>query len=136
MTRHSKQAAKAPLTSDDRSAVSVGNAALTGRDHTGWFIGPFLAEEAGIRRTDAVEVKWGLHMAGEVRTDLNDEVGTYSLAILITGNFAIEFPTLGEEVMLSQIGDYVLYGPDVAHSWRAVEASTVLTIRWSASDSR
>jgi len=125
-----------PLASDDRSTISVGNAALTGRrrDHTGWFIGPFLSEETGIRRTDAVEVKWGVHMVGEVRTDLNDQVGMHSLAILITGKFVIDFPTLGEEVMLSEAGDYVLYGPDVAHSWRAVEASTVLTVRWSAPD--
>jgi hypothetical protein len=108
----------------------MGNAALTGRDHTGWFVGPFISEKAGIRHTDAVEVKWGLHTAGETRTDLNDRGGTHSLAILITGKFVIEFPGLGEEVMLSRTGDYVLYGPEVAHSWRAVRASTVLTVRW------
>ncbi len=124
------------MTPDDKCSISLGNAALVGRDHTGWFIGPFLPAEAGIRCTDSVEVKWGLHMAGEVRTGLNDQVGMRSLAILITGKFVIEFPILSKEVMLTKTGDYVLYGPDVAHSWRAVEASTVLTVRWSAPDSR
>jgi hypothetical protein len=127
---------KVPLTSPDRSAISVGNAALTGRDNAGWFVGRFISEEAGIRRSEAVEVKWGLHTADEVRAGVNDQRGMYSLSILIAGKFMIEFPTLGEEVMLSQTGDYVMYGPGVAHSWRAVDASTVLTVRWAAPEAR
>jgi hypothetical protein len=136
MTNHSNGFAGMPLASNDRSTISIGNAALTGHDHGGWFVGPFLSNEARIRHTDAVEVKWGLHMAGDARIDVNDCEGMHSLAILITGTFVIEFPTLGEEVMLSQTGDYVLYGPDVAHSWRAIDASTVLTVRWAAREPR
>ncbi len=136
MTNNSNGSARMPLASDDRRNISTGNAALTGRSHGGWFVGSFLSNEAGIRHTDAVEMKWGLHMAGDVRTDVNDRAGMHSLAILVTGVFIIEFPTLGEEVMLSNTGDYVLYGPDIAHSWRAIEASTVLTIRWAARETR
>jgi hypothetical protein len=99
-------------------------------------VGSFLPDEAGIRHTDALEVKWGQHRAGDVRTDVNNGAGMCSLAILITGTFIIEFPTLDEEVVLSQAGDYVLYGPDVAHRWRAIDASTVLTVRWVAREQR
>ena len=136
MSNHSNRSARMPLASDDRSIISIGNAVLTGQNHGGWFVGPFLSNEANIRHTDAVEVKWGLHMAGDVRTDVNDDAGMHSLAILITGTFVIEFPTLGEEVMLSHTGDYVLYGPGVAHRWRAIDASTVLTVRWAARESQ
>ena len=134
MTNRSDLTARMPSTSDDTRSISVGNAASTSEGHAGWFIGPFLSKEAGVRRTDAVEVKWGRHMAGDVRADVNCQAGMHSLAILINGSFVIEFPTLGEEVVLARTGDYVLYGPDVAHSWRAVEASTVVTVRWSASE--
>lgn len=136
MASHSKQTTGTPLVADDRSTISVGNAALTGREHGGWFIGHFISEEAGTRRTDALQAKWGLHRAGEDRVGLNNHLDEHSLAILISGRFVIEFPTLGEEVMLSQPGDYVLYGPGFPHSWRAVEDSTVLTVRWPATDSQ
>ena len=131
MTNDSNASGRMPLVSNDRGSISIGNATLTGRDHGGWFVGPFLSVEAGIRHTDVLEVKWGLHMAGDVRTDVNERGGTHSLAILITGIFVIEFPALGEEVRLSQAGDYVLYGPDVAHTWRAIDDSTVVTVRWA-----
>lgn len=124
----------ASLASDGKGAISVGNASETGCGHGGWFIGPFLPVDAGIRRTDAVEVKWGRHSAGDSRAGLNDCLDTQSLAILLSGNFVVEFPTLGEEVVLSQAGDYVLYGPGMVHGWRAVESSTVLTVRWPAAE--
>jgi hypothetical protein len=136
MTNYSNASARMPLASTDGSTISIGNAALTGHDHGGWFVGSFLSNEARLRHTDGLEVKWGLHVAGDVRTDVNDRGGMHSLAILITGTFVIEFPALREEVMLSQAGDYVLYGPDVAHTWRAIEASTVVTVRWAVPESR
>jgi hypothetical protein len=136
MTSHSNAPAMMSLVTDDRSSISVGNAVLTGPGHGGWFVGNFLPNEAGIRQSAAVEVKWGLHMPEDARSSVNDCAGVYSLAILIDGAFVLEFPTLGEEVVLSQAGDYVLYGPDVPHSWRAIDTSTVLTIRWDAPESR
>jgi quercetin dioxygenase-like cupin family protein len=35
-----------------------------------------------------------------------------------------------EEVALEKEGDFVLFGPGIAHSFRSVEESLVLTVRW------
>ncbi|MEV0731080.1 signal peptidase I [Polymorphospora sp. NPDC050346] len=114
----------------DEGDFAVGNAAESGRAG-GWFVGPFL-ERAGIRRTDRVELKWGVHRAGERRDGISDGAGVGSAAVLVTGSFVMEFPTKRRHVLLSRCGDYVLYGPGVAHSWHAVTDSTVLTVRWPA----
>ena len=43
----------------------VGNAVADGQgDSRGWLIGHFLDGSAGVRSSDAVEVKWGIHPAG------------------------------------------------------------------------
>src|SRR5215204_2718205 len=48
--------------------VVVGNASDHGAGETrGWFVGRFLPASMALRRTDAVEVKWGVHPAGESR---------------------------------------------------------------------
>src|SRR5215216_7245693 len=46
----------------------VGNAVADGQgDNRGWLIGHFLDGSAGVRSSDAVEVKWGIHPAGDNR---------------------------------------------------------------------
>jgi len=44
------------------------------------------------------------------------------------GKFVLLFPD--REVPLEREGDFVLFGPGVAHSFRSVEESLVLTVRW------
>jgi quercetin dioxygenase-like cupin family protein len=51
-----------------------------------------------------------------------------TLNVLIRGKFVLCFPD--REVSLEREGDFVLFGPGVAHSFRSVEESLVLTIRW------
>jgi hypothetical protein len=46
----------------------AGNAVADGQgDNRGWLIGHFLDGSAGVRSSDAVEVKWGIHPAGDNR---------------------------------------------------------------------
>ncbi|HEY6812407.1 MAG TPA: hypothetical protein VI074_06915 [Propionibacteriaceae bacterium] len=46
----------------------VGNAHSDVQDHRGWLIGHFLGDSDGIRSSRDVEVKWGIHPAGEAGT--------------------------------------------------------------------
>ena len=34
------------------------------------------------------------------------------------------------DVALKEVGDYVIYGPDVNHKWKALKESTVLTVQF------
>ena len=43
----------------------VGNAAADGKENRGWLLGHFLEGSNGVRASDAVEVKWGIHPAGD-----------------------------------------------------------------------
>jgi len=44
------------------------------------------------------------------------------------GSLVLRFPD--RDVALREEGDYVLFGPGMPHSFRSVEESLVLTIRW------
>lgn len=117
----------------DDETFSVGNATVTSQ--SGWFVGPFLVD-LGIRHTDRVQIKWGVHQAGDRRDKISDGAGFYSAAVLVTGSFILEFPSHGRAVRLNRPGDYVLYGPEHEHSWQAVTDSTMLTVRWPAAEPR
>ena len=112
-----------------RSAPPVsGNAVDAARDTRGWILGHFMPGEANPLRTEDVEIKWYNHTEGEVREEWAPPTGVSTLNILIRGHFVLRFPE--EEVPLRKEGDFVLFGPDVAHSYRSVEKSLVLTVRW------
>lgn len=110
------------------SEVVFGNAAVEGENRWGWVIGHFITPSDDPRSTPNLEVKWGVHQAGEGRKEwaLNREATT--LSILISGRFVLQFPN--QECVLSQPGDYVLWCPGVPHCWLAEEASTIVTVRW------
>ena len=110
------------------SEVVFGNAATEGASRLGWFIGHFIIPQGDPRSTEAVEVKWGVHKAGDSRTQwgLNNEATTVS--ILIHGRFRLEFEE--REIVLSREGDYVLWCASVPHSWFAESDCTILTLRW------
>lgn len=46
-----------------------GNAAEDGRETCGWLLGHFIDPAKGVRSSKAVEVKWGIHPAGEKRSE-------------------------------------------------------------------
>ena len=108
-------------------ALHVGNAQDDGIDYRGWFVGNFIGA-SDARSTTEVEVKWGIHPAGDARPGWNpDEVAT-TLCLLVQGCFKLHFAT--QAVTFRRPGDYAVWGPGIKHRWQAIEDSIVLTIRW------
>ena len=132
--------------------ITSGNAAIDSAPFRGWFVGDLSGwadargedtrslANAGLRATTVLEVKWGVHPAGQRRPDgwapRSDTVG---LSVLVAGEFRIVFrdhPTGDEtDVVLRAQGDYVLWGPDAEHTWEASADSIILTVRWPADPS-
>lgn len=112
----------------DTQGPVYGNAVLSAKDTRGWFLGHFMPGEDNPLRTSDVEIKWYTHAKGETRETWAPGNPVKTLNILIRGQFVLLFPE--QEVRLSQEGDYVLFGPDMPHSYRSEEESLVLTVRW------
>jgi quercetin dioxygenase-like cupin family protein len=107
--------------------VYVGNAARDGALDAGWLVGHF-KPPGDARHSEAVEVKWGVHEPGEEREEWAVDEQRTALLVLISGRFRVELRD--RSVLLERQGDYVVWGPGVDHSWRADDASIVLTVRW------
>jgi hypothetical protein len=75
-----------------------------------------------------LEVKWFSHTKGETRPQWSPASEVRTLNILIRGRFVLLFPD--HEVLLENEGDFVLFGPGIAHSFRSEAQSLVLTVRW------
>lgn len=109
--------------------VTTGNAATDGAGTTrGWFIGHFIEPSVSPRHTESVEVKWGIHAAGESRRLMAMGTEATTLSILVSGSFRVSFPQ--REIRLTRPGDYVLFPPGVLHGWTAEADSIVITLRW------
>jgi hypothetical protein len=103
-----------------------------GMSNRGWVVGHF-AE--GPLNTHALEVKWAWHDRGPAGSGWSNCKTATTLAVLIAGRFKIEFNGPFEKsVELNRPGDYVLFGPGVAHRSTAVTPSLFLTIRWPSND--
>jgi hypothetical protein len=105
-----------------------GNAAEASKDTRGWFVGHFMPGEDNPLRTSDLELKWFFHAKGETRHEWSPPSPVRTLNVLIRGRFVLLFPD--HEVALQREGDYVMFGPDIAHSFRCEEDSVVLTVRW------
>jgi quercetin dioxygenase-like cupin family protein len=108
------------------SNIYSGNARDDGKDMRGWIIGSFIAE--GIRKQENFEVKWGMHQRSEARHNWITGEERTTVCILISGKFNLIFRE--QEVILAEAGDYAMWGERVDHRWKALEDSTVLTLRW------
>lgn len=111
----------------DRGGVYVGNAAADGAERRGWIVGHFLPD-GDPRASRDVEIKWGDHPAGDERAEWQVSEQRTTVVVLVHGRFSLRFDT--GPVTLAAPGDYAMWGKGVAHSWRAEEASVVLTVRW------
>ena len=99
---------------------------------SGWFVGQFVPAEFGLRRQTDVELKWGVHPDGERRSrPWANENGT-TISILIEGCLRVTFHFDGtqQEVTLQTKGDYLVFGPEVVHSWEVVGDTIVLSVRF------
>jgi hypothetical protein len=108
--------------------VIFGNAGAEGASRGGWFAGHFIAPEDDPRSTSILEVKWGVHKAGECRTQWAVNAEATTLSILVKGRFRLQFPL--QEILLVREGDYALWLPGVPHYWSAEEDCTIVTVRW------
>ncbi len=109
-------------------APLFGNVTEASKGSRGWFLGHFMPGEDNPLRSSDVELKWYTHAKGESRSEWSPANAVRTLNILIRGKFVLVFPD--QEVLLEKEGDFVLFGPGVAHSFRSVEESLVLTVRW------
>lgn len=104
-----------------------GNAGSEGADRRGWFVGGFM-DDGDVRMSKHVEIKWGVHEAGEQRANWQDEERRTTVLILISGRFRIDLSV--DNQVLTRQGDYAMWGPGIGHSWQAEEDSVVVTVRW------
>jgi quercetin dioxygenase-like cupin family protein len=111
----------------ERMRPVFGNAAEASKDTRGWFVGHFMPEGSPVQ-TSALELKWGYHAKGETRPEWSPPNDVRTLNVLIRGRFVLLFPD--QEVLLQDEGDYVMFGPDIAHSYRCEEDTLILTVRW------
>ena len=108
--------------------VYVGRAVPDGVANQGWLVGHFMPPGDLLHSAD-VEVKWGVHVAGERRAAWATAETRTALLVLIRGSFDIELRD--RTVLLREPGDYVVWGPGEDHSWQAGPVETVvLTVRW------
>jgi quercetin dioxygenase-like cupin family protein len=106
----------------------VGNANTDGESTRGWLLGHFIGEGDDPRATTAVEVKWGVHPAGEGRGGWATDEQRTTLLILVRGRFRLDLSVAS--TTLEKEGDYAVWGPGIDHSWQAEEDSIVITVRW------
>jgi hypothetical protein len=65
----------------------VGNATEEGEDRRGWLVGHIVDDTGGVRASDAVEIKWGVHPAGEGRDTWSTGEQRTTVLLLIRGRF-------------------------------------------------
>ncbi len=106
----------------------VGNAVSDGKDLRGWLVGHFLENAEDVRASDAVEIKWGVHPAGQGRDAWHTSEQRTTIVLLVKGRFRLDLST--GSVVLKEEGDYAIWGPGIDHSWSAEEDSVVITVRW------
>lgn len=109
-----------------------GSAPVEQAAHRGWIVGYFIDPD-DIHHSADVEIKWGIHRAGEQRAAWQDTEHRTTVTILLSGRFRIDLAAGGST--LEHPGDYAMWGPGVGHSWHAEADSTVLTIRWPSTAS-
>ena len=118
----------------DTPTSHFGNVNIASKDTRGWFLGHFMPGQDNPLRVEEVELKWYTHAEGETREQWAPGNPVKTLNILIRGHFVLLFPD--HEVTLEKEGDFVLFGPNVPHSFRSVKESLVLTVRWPSSPNK
>ena len=109
-----------------------GNAIVDQVRDSGWFIGQFVQAAAGLRHQTEVEIKWGVHPAGERRPQPWATGHATTISVLIRGSLRVTFHDNGnpQTVTLDKEGDYVVFGPAAMHTWEAIGDTIVLSVRF------
>jgi hypothetical protein len=118
-------------------SVYFGNAAADQVRGTGWFVGQFVPAALGARHQTDVELKWAIHQDGEQRSRGPEAVGhATTISILIRGTLRVTFHIDGAKqvVIMKNEGDYIIFGPDIVHSWEATGETLVVSVRFPSID--
>jgi hypothetical protein len=110
-----------------------GNAAIDQVRGTGWFVGQFIPPEMGLRHQTDVELKWAIHPDSDRRVngaEANRNATTISVLIRGTLRTTFEVDGAARVVTLKKQGDYVIFGPEIVHSWEALGETVVLSVRF------
>ena len=80
--------------------------------------------------------KYYHHEAGDPRGGDRPAENRFALTMLISQGCWRQrvwgdSPARSVEVLLAEPGDFIAWGPGLRHSWYPVQASTMLTIKWS-----
>ena len=105
-----------------------GNADDDAHENRGWLLGHFIDPSEGVRSTKDVEVKWGVHPAGDKRPEWTSDDRRTTLLLLVQGQFRVDLTE--SSITLARQGDYAVWGPGIDHSWEAISDSVVITVRW------
>jgi len=113
---------------------SSGNAAQPS-DRRGWLVGHFIEDPTDPHYSKDVEIKWGVHQAGEERTEWSAGGHDRTILMLVSGRWRLELASSEQHatptpVTLETQGDYVLWEKGLDHRWRAEADSVVITVRW------
>lgn len=100
----------------ERPLIQTGNMGVDASNTRGWLVGSFIEEKFGLRHTNDVEIKWGVHKEGTVRAEWVTSETRTSIGILISGTFEMDFRD--RTLIFSKPGDYVMWGPGTDHMWR------------------
>lgn len=89
---------------------------------------------AGVSVTDLC-VKWFVHQPGDpIEWGTNKPLSTGCTMAMLTspGEFEISFSTERQPyvVTFTEPGDFAVWGPGLEHSWRPLQTSSTLTVRW------
>jgi hypothetical protein len=148
MGAHVRLSARAFSASIAGMILTHGNAAKDGAHARSWFVGDLAnwlgggaaatdPRTFGLRQSAAVEMKWGVHRAGDTRPDWAECVEKLTMSLLIRGGFLLQFrsPVARNHITerrLQHEGDYVIWGANLEHTWVVEQDSVILTIRWKA----
>ncbi len=92
----------------------AGNANTDGQPTRGWLLGHFLGEDGGIRASDAVEVKWGVHPVAEGRGAWSTDEQRTTLLLLVRGRFRLDLSVAS--ITLEREGDVTVRWPSIPSS--------------------
>jgi len=92
-------------------------------------------EKPALRQSQVVEMKWGMHRAGETRAEWAPCSDKQTMSLLVRGKFLLRFRapeqlTLIVERRLEREGDYAVWGTSVEHTWLVEEDAVIFTVRW------
>ncbi len=116
---------------ESKSNMEIGNFNKINENHPergGWVIGSFI-EGSNLRHSAVCEIKYAHYPEGfKKQSRAKMEKGERTLVVIISGKWQLNFSS-GERVILSEEGDYVIFGEE-KHQSEALETSHVMAIRW------